>query len=76
MSVFTTFTSMARATGPVLVSSIYRDYGPYASYGLAIAAMSVALVFACVFYKRLVPFGQGPHFKPKEIFKQEMIVQN
>ena len=65
MGVFTSFSCLARGVGPILVSTTYRDYGTYAAFGLSIAAMILALVLASSAFKRLVPFGKGPHFKPK-----------
>ena len=66
MGAYTTLACLARAVGPILVSTIYRDYGTYAAYGMSMAAMAVALLLACATYRRLVPFGQGPHFENKQ----------
>ena len=70
MGVLTIFACLGRGVGPILVSTIYRDYGTYAAYGLTMGAMSVAFVLASAFFKQLVPFGKGPQFEPKPMTDQ------
>ena len=70
MGVLTIFSCLGRGVGPILVSSIYRDYGTYAAYGLTMGALSVAFVLASAFFKRLVPFGKGLKFETKPMKDQ------
>ncbi len=57
MGAITASGSLARVLGPLAVSSVYNNFGLYATSGLVVALMLVTLVITVVTYPRLVPFS-------------------
>ncbi len=57
MGALTASGSLARVLGPLAVSSVYNEFGLYATSGLVVALMLVTLVVTVATYRRLVPFS-------------------
>ena len=55
MGVVTGINAFARVIGPLLMGRVYTFYGTYATYGLALGVLVVALAVSCLSYKRLSP---------------------
>ena len=71
MGALTSFASLSRAAGPVVVSTLYRTYGTYTVMFLTLSMLVLAFIFKVMVFKRLVPFGQGPHFVREDQEDQE-----
>jgi len=60
MGLLSSFGSLSRVLGPIVVSYIYTNYGTYLVIGLMCLTMVIALVLTLVFYKKLVPIKLSP----------------
>ena len=48
--------SLARASGPMFVGFVYREYGTYWAMGLPLLGLVIGLVLMLFAYKRLIPY--------------------
>ena len=55
MGILTSAGSFARFIGPIFVTSIYNEFGPYLTIGVVVISLALALLSSIAFYKRLVP---------------------
>lgn len=60
MGVLTAAGSLARALGPIFVSTLYVHTGPQVTFSCAVAVVAASIVFMAVFYYRLVPRSSRP----------------
>ncbi len=70
MGVLTASGSFARFTGPIFVTSIYNEFGPYLTFALVVGSMVLSLITSLIFYKRLVPLkddGDRPDADDNEV---------
>lgn len=67
MGALTASGSLARVLGPIVVSYVYNLFGLYATSGLIVALMLVALALTLAAYRRLVPFAASPKHQRKKI---------
>ena len=51
----TTFGSLARVIGPIIVTTTYTAVGTYLSLGIVAGSMVIALIINLAVYDRLVP---------------------
>ena len=55
MGILTSAGSFARFIGPIFVTSIYNEFGPYLTIGIVVISLALSLLSSIIFYRRLVP---------------------
>ena len=61
--------SFARTIGPLIMTTIFEDFGPMLIWGIEIIVLTTCVSFWIIFYVKIVPLDANPDLKPGEYYK-------
>lgn len=68
-SIQATAGSLARTIGPLVMTTVFDEYGPEAIWGIEIGVLLATIAFWVICYRVVVPLEINPVLKPGEYYK-------
>lgn len=62
MGIITSFGSLARCIGPLLVTFLYDMWGPQITFAAIVGVLVLAIILLAIGYYRMVPYGHPKGF--------------
>jgi dipeptide/tripeptide permease len=65
--------ALARTIGPIVVSFLFDNYGPEATWGMEMAVLGVTIGIWVVFYRKIEPY-EADHIHPESLDRKDSII--